>query len=101
MSRDLTDALDSLSRRERHRPKSPPAPRGKSPRQISAAEPAVNVNSGSGTIGGDLVEQDISRREYYDAHWRSSDGLFLFPAIKKVVMTNADDELVTLTFAAP
>lgn len=102
MSKDLTDALDALSRRERQRPVKKPAERGSAPRQISAATPGGGAaQSNGGAAFGDLTEESVAQRLYYPDGWSTSDGLFTLPAIKRVVMKDKDGVEVTLVFAAP
>jgi len=102
MSKDLTDALDALSRRAREsrviQPR--PQPRGAAPRKISAATPvaAAQSSDSSGSIASPLTEVS---REYHSNAWRTTDGLFEFPAIKKVTMTDADGRTVVFNFSVP
>ncbi len=102
MSKDLTEALDALTRHNRNTIGKPPKPRGAAPRQVSAGARIVSSGgSGTGAVVGDLKEKDINLREYHEGRWISSDGLFSFPAIKTVVMSDADGNEIKLIFAAP
>lgn len=104
MADDLTAAWEALSGRLRTRTKEPvrPQPRGAAPPQVSAATPAAAAPSGSspgsGSIASPLTEVS---REYWPSGWQTSDGMFVFPAIKKLTMTDADGATVEFNFLEP
>ena len=59
---------------------------------------APPAQAGSG-VASPLTEADFAKREYYAFGTRSSDGLFFIPAIKKMVMSDANSEEVVFNFA--
>lgn len=107
-SRDLTQALDALMA-EKARADYTPLPgmpeRGAAPKAVAAAPMPAGQGgkpSGGGNIASPLTESATASREYYtDANWVSSDGLFAFAAIKKLVMTDANGASVEFQFARP
>lgn len=108
MADDLTAAWEALSGRNRPRPKEPvrrPQPRGAAPQQVSAATPTTasaatgdTPGGGGGTIASPLTEVS---REYWPSGWQTTDGMFVFPAIKKVTMTDSAGETVVFNFSEP
>ena len=69
--------------------------------------PAAGGGTGGG-IASPLIEQtraeggkQVPDREYYPAGMRSSDGLFVLPAIKAMTLTDANGELVQVQLANP
>ena len=74
-----------------------PAGRGRAERNYQAPS---NPSSGGG-IASPLTEQHFSTREYWGAGIPSSDGLFLYPAPKKVKMTDATGAEVIFDYADP
>jgi len=57
--------------------------------------------SGSAGIASPITEPDFSAREYYSTGLRSSDGLFFLPAVKKIVMQDANGVPAVFEFADP
>lgn len=99
MSKDLTDALRKLTERSTPAVANQAPQRGAASRVISAAPPP---GAGAGRGGmSDLTEQSVAAREYWPTAWRTTDGLFEFPAIKKVVMRDAENTEISLNFASP
>lgn len=74
-----------------------PAGRGRVERNYQAP---TNPSSGGG-IASPLTEQHFSTREYWEAGIPSSDGLFMYPAPKKVKMTDATGAEVIFDYADP
>ena len=102
MAKNLTDALAALTDRSNTKPVDRPAPRGAASRVVSAAPPPGAAKGGSGGgIASPVTEIDISGREYWSAGWKTTDGLFVFPAIKKVMMADDNGEPVEFRFANP
>jgi len=101
MSKDLADALRSLTETSSSKPVDRPQPRGSAPRVISAAQPPGGSKGGGGGIASPVTEVDVSGREYWAAGWKTTDGLFVFPAIKKIVMADSNSETVEFRFANP
>lgn len=102
MSKDLTDALAALSRDARKPPAEKPQPRGAARRVVSSGQPAGGAKSGGGGgVASPLTEVSTASREYWAGSWHTTDGLFSFPAIKKLVMADANDETVEFRFANP
>lgn len=99
-NQEIDEALNALLRERTTGSNRPPA-RGAAQRVVSAAAPG---GTGGGGTAGDvesLTEASVASREYWPTGWQTTDGLFTFPAIKKVVMTNAASETVTFNFANP
>lgn len=61
---------------------------------------APSLPSGSGGIASPITEPLFASREYYESGTRSSDGLFFIPAVKKIVMTDANGDPVIFQYAA-
>lgn len=99
--KDLTDALRRLMEDQGGNAPEPMKPRGSAQSSKSATAPGGSPKSNSGGIASPLTELDSSRREYYPSGWKTTDGLFTFPALKKVVMADANDATVIFIFAAP
>lgn len=57
--------------------------------------------AGGGGIASPLTEADASTREYWPDGLRSSDGLFVLPAIKTLNMTDASGAEVVIQLANP
>lgn len=101
-SKDLSDALRKLMESQPTQGQPEPMPvRGGVSSSKSAAPLGGGGKSASGGIASPLVELSSSTREYYSTGWKTTDGLFSFPALKKVVMTDANDNTVVFEFAAP
>lgn len=83
----------------------PPAPAAgpiRKARGMSSIEaPQESSGGGGGGIAGPLTESDASLRQYYETGYTSSDGLFFLPAVKRIVMEDADLQTVTFMYAAP
>ena len=102
-SQDVINDLLSLiqptteqPRLERERPKGPlSAARG------YAEDNSMQVPGVGGGIASPLTEQHFSTREYWEAGIPSSDGLFMYPAPKKVKMTDATGAEVIFDYADP
>ena len=48
-----------------------------------------------------LTEEDYGQREYYPEGQLSSDGIFVIPAVKKIVFTDADGNSGSVHLAEP
>ena len=98
--RDDMRALAENNRLERTLPVLPV--RGKQPaKRGSAVWQGGEPSSGGGGIASPLTEQHFITREYWETGIPSSDGLFMFPAPKKVIMTDANDAKVIFEYAEP
>ena len=58
-------------------------------------------SSGGGGVAWPLTEQSYAQREYHPQGEFTSDGLFYLPAIKKIVLTDADGTVGEVLLAAP
>lgn len=78
-------------------------PRGLLPAARGTASnlPKPVSNSGGGGIASPLTEPDYLAREFWPDGLVSSDGLFFMPAVKKVVMQDANGESATFEYAQP
>lgn len=103
--RKIKELVDDLSQRpDRPMPTlRPEESRGGIPSRRGYVERAYQPGSGSGTAGiaSPLTEQHFSTREYWEDGIPSSDGLFLYPAPKKVKMTDATGAEVIFDYADP
>lgn len=79
------------------------AKRGALPAQTgkSVIDPKAAAGTGGGGIASPLSETDYSKREYWEDAIVSSDGLFKIPAIKKLVLTDADGVQAVVNLAKP
>lgn len=78
-------------------------PKGARPATVGTGSykaPPAATSSGGG-IAGPLEEQDYSEREYHAEGLKSSDGLFVIPAIKKMTLTDANGDPVIVMLAPP
>lgn len=98
-SKDLTQALHDMMQQNVANVVPAPQPRGAAPKAKSAAR--LPGSSGGGGAGSDLAEQSYAAREFWPNAYTSTDGLFLLPAVKKLVMTDVNNQTVNITFAAP
>lgn len=97
MSRDLTAALAALTEPSAEKKGLPEAPlRGAKPAAKSA-----KIFSKPGGGGGDLTETAFADREYHLTPWKTSDGLFEFPALKAVHFVDGQGNAVVHTYQAP
>ena len=102
MSKDLSDALESLTATSRFGGVLPDPPaRGAKPAQASAAKNAGKPGGSSAGIASPLTETSFAAREFHATAWKTSDGLFTLPAIKKLTFTDADGNAVVINLAAP
>ena len=77
-------------------------PRGVIPAQRGRADYAEARPGGSGSgVAWPLTEQSYAQREYHPQGEFTSDGLFYLPAIKKIVLTDADGTVGEVLLAAP
>lgn len=100
---DLAIDLQALSGPQQPRRSLPPIPaRGGTPaaRGRGTYVPP-GASSGSAGIASPLTEPDASAREYWPSGLRSSDGLFTLPAIKKMVLADANGAEVIIQLADP
>ncbi len=64
------------------------------------AEPSSGGSDTAG-IASPLTEPDINAREYHGTPLTSSDGLFTMPAVKKVVLEDANGREVVMEYDDP
>lgn len=101
--RDVVDTLGRLVRPQRER-KTLRAldKKGALPAQRGKADWVQARPSGAaGGVDWPLVEQSFAQREYWPEGLLSSDGLFMLPALKKVVLTDASGTAGEVHFAQP
>lgn len=101
--RSVVDAIDRLSKAPTPRKSLPTLdPRGGVAAQRGVA-PWVDSrpSSSGGGVAWPLTEQLFGQREYWEGGQASSDGLFFFPAIKKLVLTDADGREGVINLAQP
>jgi len=80
----------------------PAAPaRGAQPREAARGRPVAAAAKGGGGIASPLTENSVSERQYYAQGYKTTDGLFVIPAIKKATFTDADGNAVVINFANP
>lgn len=96
--RDDMRALAENNRPERTLPEL--HARGKQPAERGYAA-WTDESGGTAGIASPLTEQHFSTREYWETGIPSSDGLFMFPAPKKITMTDANDAEVIFEYAEP
>jgi hypothetical protein len=79
------------------------APRGALPAQTSPGIDTPNPVAGGagGGIASPLAEGNYALREYWPNGQYSNDGLLTIPAIKKIELTDADGNPVTVNLAQP
>lgn len=102
MQNDLANVLTALTEKSDTKPVERPAQRGAAARVVAAATPPGTTKGPSGGgIASPVTEIDTSGREYWSAGWQTTDGLFVFPAIKTVVMSDDAGNPVEFRFANP
>lgn len=104
MDRKIKESINQLVDIKRPDSRLEPVPRAApiAKQRGMASIPAPVVQSGGGGgIAGPLVETDVALRQYHETGLVSSDGLFFLPAIKRVVMEDADNQTVAFEYAAP
>lgn len=62
--------------------------------------PAATGVTGVG-IASPFVEADLTQREWWPTGWTSTDGVFEYPAEKRVVMTDDNGAKVEFQYASP
>lgn len=105
MAKDLTEALQALTERasgqtsrvDKALPARPNAPA--IPARTGAAGPLA-TGSGAG-IASPLTETAFADREFYATGWKTTDGLFTLPAIKKIKFLDANSQEVVFDFKSP
>lgn len=99
MSKDLTEALRALMEQSSEPTPDPMKARG----GTGSAKSAAILESGKkgGGIASPLTENSFALRQYHTTNFKTTDGLFSFPAIKKIKMLDANGETVDLIFADP
>lgn len=101
-SKDLTEALRAIMRDQpSSTPLDPMATRGGVAVAKSAAPLGGGGKTSSGGIASPLTEPDAATREYWPGGWKTTDGLFSFPALKVIKMNDANGEAVELRFDEP
>ena len=99
MSKDLTEALAALTQTDPYTLAPDPAQaRGGKPAQKAAAKNSGGAGSG---VFGSLTETSFSAREYYSAGWKTSDGIFVMPAIKSAQFLDAGGNVIPIGFKEP
>lgn len=69
---------------------------------VTSAKQLASPGSGGGAgIASPLTETDVSKREYYAQGWITADGLFHLPALKKLVMQDANGAEVVILLEHP
>lgn len=97
----IRDDIERTLRPERQTTALPAVdPRGAQGERRSRSVYSAPVTGGGG-IAGPLTEADASAREYWPSGLRSSDGLFTLPAIKKLVLADANGAEVVIQLADP
>lgn len=105
MAKDLTAALQALTEEARGQTtradKTLPAVKVATaiPERSGASGPLAGAASGS--IASPLSEADFGNREFHEVGWKTTDGLVTLPAIKKMILTDANGAIVVFNFAAP
>lgn len=105
MAKDLTAALQAMTEQAQgqtsRQDKTLPAVKVATeiPSRTGASGPVTSA--GSGSIASPLTEADFGSREFHSAGWKTTDGLLTLPAIKKMVLTDANGAEVIFNFAAP
>lgn len=104
MAKDLTAALQALT--EQAAGQTSRTDRSLPAARVPSAIPPRTGSSGPKTggtagIASPLTETAFGDREFYAAGWKSSDGLFTLPAIKKISMMDDLGRPVVLNFTEP
>lgn len=85
-------------------PKTLPALEEKKPieskKGVGAYDPK-KYQGGGGGIASPLTEDDYTKREYWPDAALSSDGLFNFPALKSITLTDANGDKAVVNLAKP
>lgn len=99
----IRDDLERSLRPERKEKVLPVLPgKGALPTRVGVGEwPAEGRGGNGGGIASPLTEASAAAREYWPDGLRSSDGLFILPAIKTLNLTDADGAAVQITLANP
>ncbi len=105
MAKDLTAALHALTeqanghttRVDKSLPAAKVAPL--IPERVGTSGPITSGTGGG--IASPLTETAFVDREFYESGWKTTDGLFTLPAIKKLVMKDALKNEVVLNFKEP
>lgn len=101
MSKDLTEALRALTEGSGTKDKPEPMKTRGAAASVKASVPLAGSVSGTGGIASPLTETAFSDREFWTGGFTSTDGLFVFPAIKKASFKDANDAPVVVLFAEP
>ena len=101
MSKDRTEALRALTDSGEGKAKPEPLKtRGAVP-MVKSSAPLAGSGAGTGGIASPLTEGSFAAREFWAGGYTTTDGLFVLPAIKKLVVNDANDAQVVINFAEP
>jgi len=101
MSKDLTEALRALTEGGEGKPKPEPMKTRGAASMVKSSAPLAGSVGGTGGIASPLTEESFAAREFWDGGYTTTDGLFVLPAIKKMVVNDANDAEVIINFAEP
>ena len=97
----LVTVLNALVKPTRRKELKPLEPRGALPGKRSFAEYTPTPSRTGGGIASPLVEQSYAERTWWPNGLPSSDGIFEFPADRRVTMTDSNGALVIFEYAEP
>lgn len=107
MPKDLSETLRRVTGQtyyeamSSHEPKTLPQAKAPAPIPERSGSAVSKPASSTGSIASPLKESSFAAREYHPGGYKSSDGIFFMPAIKKVVLADANGSEVVFNFAAP
>lgn len=99
--REEVDDINAVVRQPRQRTALPAvAPRGGVPAQVGTGNYRPPSTGGAG-LASPVTEPSFAAREYWPGGLLSSDGLFVIPAVKKIVMQDANGAPAVFEYAEP
>lgn len=100
--RDDVDDINAVVRQPRQRAALPAvAPRGGVPAQVGTGTYSPPPATAGGGLASPVNEPSFAAREYWANGLLSSDGLFVIPAVKKIVMQDANGAPAVFEYAQP
>ena len=99
--KQLVTVLNALVSPDKRKELKALEPRGALPGKKAVALYARPATTGSGGVASPLTETSYASRTWWPNGQPSSDGIFEFPAQRRVTMTDSNDVTVIFEYAEP
>ena len=99
--KDLTEALRALTEGNSESGKPEPMKTRGAASKVRSAALLAGAGGVTTGIASPLTEGNFALREFWPGAYTTTDGLFVLPAIKKLVTADANGAEVVINFAEP